>query len=304
MSQRHISRQIALQTMYELDVRGIMTIDREDLREVINRNIEEMSPDHKDNEYLYHLMEMIISRLNTLDDIIVKAAPEWPIDKISYIDRNILRIGLGELLFADRRDVPPKVAIDQAIELSKAFGAENSAKFINGVLGSIYKEMGEPDKDAVTKRRSEEESLTGVILYSRHNGNIYLGLVHDLFKHWTICKSHTIESETIDENVSRVVKKEFGVQNVRVISKIGDSQFIANHPDKGRTVKNVTYYLAESSYDTPKIEEGGGLTDARWWDINNLGDIKIYRDVNKVIVTAIAAIPSIDQNNTNQNNIN
>ena len=70
------------------------------------------------------------------------------------------------------------------------------------------------------------------------------------------------------------------------------------------TVKNVTYYLAESSYDTPKIEEDGGLTDAKWWDINNLGDIKIYRDVNKVIVTAIAAIPSIDTDNTNQNNIN
>ena len=293
MSQRHISRQIALQTMYELDVRGIMTIDREELREVINRNIEEMSPDHKDNEYLYHLMEMISSRLNILDDIIVKAAPEWPIDKISYIDRNILRIGLAELLFADRNDVPPKVAIDQAIELSKAFGGENSGKFINGVLGHIYKELGEPDKEGATKKRSKEENLVGVILYSKHEGHIYVGLVHDLFKHWTICKSHMTEGETAEQSVARVVKKEFGVDNAQMINKISEGQYIANHPEKGRIIKHVTYYLAETAYVTPHVENGGGLDDAAWWRIEDIGGLKIYKEVYKVISTSISTINTI-----------
>ncbi len=290
MSQRHISRQIALQTMYELDVRDILTLDREELREIVNRNTEEMSPDHKDNEYLYHLMDMVVSRLDILNDIIVKAAPEWPIDKISYIDRNILRIGLAELLFADRNDVPPKVAIDQAIELSKAFGGESSSKFINGVLGHIYKELGEPDKEGVTKKRAKEENLTGVILYSRYEGHIYIGLVHDLFKHWTICKSHIIEGESKEEGVTRVVNKEFGVDDAHMISEVDVGQYIANHPEKGRIVKHVTYYLAESPHSVPKVEKDGGLDDAKWWKLDELGSLKIYKEVNKVIITAISTI--------------
>ena len=74
-----------------------------------------------------------------IDEIIEKAAPDWPIDKISIVDRNILRIGLTELLFGDRKEVPPKVAINEAVELAKAFGGQNSSKFVNGVLGTVYR---------------------------------------------------------------------------------------------------------------------------------------------------------------------
>ena len=82
-----------------------------------------------------------------LDKIIEKSAPEWPLDQITIVDRNVLRIGLYELLFADRKEVPPKVAINEAIELAKSFGGESSSKFINGVLGTVYREIGEPGKD-------------------------------------------------------------------------------------------------------------------------------------------------------------
>ena len=245
MSQRHISRQIALQTMYELDVRGATSIDRLDLRDVIDRNIEEFSPEHKDKTYLYDLLDMVLSRLTTINDIIVKAAPEWPIEKISYIDRNILRIGLAELLFADREQVPPKVAIDQAIELSKAFGSETSSKFVNGVLGAIYKELGEPDKNSISKKKNLEENLTGVVLYSFDQGEMYIGLVHDFFKHWTICKSHTDKEKTDIENIKRVTKKEFGIDDILDFNVVKKGQYIANHPEKGKIVKNVTYYLAK-----------------------------------------------------------
>ncbi len=290
MSQRHISRQIALQTMYELDVRGDLSIDRIDLKEIINRNIEELSPDHKDKAYLYDLLDMVLTRLSTINDIIIKAAPEWPIEKISYMDRNILRIGLTELLFADREQVPPKVAIDQAIELSKAFGSETSSKFINGVLGAIYKELGEPDKNSIAKKRNIEEELTGVVLYSVDRGDVYIGLVHDLFKHWTICKSHTDSKSNDIENIKKVINKEFGIDQVLDYAMVKKGQYIANHPEKGKIIKNVTYYLAKVPHLEPVAEIGGGLDDAKWWKLSDIGSLKIYKEIGGLLSTCVANI--------------
>lgn len=290
MSQRHISRQIALQTMYALDVRNDLAIDREEVNKVVAENIEEMSPEHKDTIYLYALVHMILDRLSTIDEIIVKAAPDWPLDKISYIDRNILRIGLGELLFSDREEVPPKVAIDQAIELSKAFGAETSSKFINGVLGAIYKELGQPDKDGVAKKRAIEEKLTGVFLYASHQGEVYIGLVHDLFNNWTICKSHSVEGEEEAAGVARVVKKEFGIETIKSSSLMREGQYIANHPEKGKIVKHVKYYIAEATYTEPDFHASGGLDGAKWFKLDEVGALKIYKEVQSVLIEGIAKI--------------
>ena len=89
--------------------------------------------------------------------MIEKCAPEWPISQITAVDRNILRLGIYELIFGNYEEVPPKVAINEAIELAKTFGGESSARFINGVLGTIYREMGEPMKDDKTKKKEEKE---------------------------------------------------------------------------------------------------------------------------------------------------
>jgi N utilization substance protein B len=101
------------------------------------------------------LLSGVINKQKIIDEIIEKAAPGWPIDKISAVDRNVLRIGLYELLFGDRKEVPPKVAINEAIELAKSFGGENSSRFVNGVLGGVYKEIGEPGKDDVGKKKQK-----------------------------------------------------------------------------------------------------------------------------------------------------
>ena len=86
-----------------------------------------------------------------IDKIIEKSAPEWPIEQITIVDRNVLRIGLYELLYANKEEVPPKVAINEAIELAKSFGGESSGKFINGVLGTVYKEIGGPENEKPKK---------------------------------------------------------------------------------------------------------------------------------------------------------
>jgi N utilization substance protein B len=147
MSTRHIARTIALQTLFELDMRDHFSASGEEVDSIIARNTSEFGEGIKDTAFTKNIVSNALSRRITIDDIITRAAPEWPLEKIGTVDRNILRIGLSELLFGDRAQVPPKVAIDEAIELAKAYAGETSGKFVNGVLGAIYKEMGEPGKD-------------------------------------------------------------------------------------------------------------------------------------------------------------
>jgi len=127
-----------MQSLYEWDFFGKKP---EALKKIVERNVKEFGPGLGDQTFVWQLISGIVERLSELDKIIEKAAPEWPIEQINIVDRNVLRIGLYELLFSNKEEVPPKVAINEAIELAKSFGGESSGKFINGVLGTVYKEI-------------------------------------------------------------------------------------------------------------------------------------------------------------------
>lgn len=135
MANRHLARTIALQTLYEWDFNQ----QKGDLAALVKRDIAEFAPEFEDQQFSEHLVKHVLDHLGKLDDFIRKYAPEWPLEQITVIDRNVLRIGIYELLLAD--DIPPKVAINEAIELAKTFGGPSSGKFINGVLGSIFKDL-------------------------------------------------------------------------------------------------------------------------------------------------------------------
>ena len=137
MSSRHLSRSIAMQSLYEWDFFG----KKVNLEKIVERNIKEFGPGLEDAGFVWQLITGIVQHLQEIDKIIEKAAPEWPLSQISIVDRNVLRMGLYELLYEDKAAVPPKVAINEAIELAKSFGGESSGKFINGVLGTVYKEI-------------------------------------------------------------------------------------------------------------------------------------------------------------------
>ena len=137
MASRHLSRSIAMQSLYEWDFSG----KRGDLEKIVEKNIKEFGPGLEDTGLVWQIITGVIKYLFKLDKIIEKAAPEWPINQITIVDRNILRIGLYELLYGNKEEVPPKVAINEAIELAKSFGGESSGRFINGVLGIVYKEI-------------------------------------------------------------------------------------------------------------------------------------------------------------------
>jgi len=126
-----------MQSLYEWDFSGKKVY----LEKTIERNIQEFGPGLEDKSFIWQLVTGVVQHLREIDKIVEKAAPQWPLDQIAIVDRNILRIGIYELLFGDKTAVPPKVAINEAIELAKSFGGENSGKFVNGVLGTVYKEI-------------------------------------------------------------------------------------------------------------------------------------------------------------------
>lgn len=137
MSNRHLARTMAMQTLYEWDFNKMKN---EELSDLLVRNLKEFAPDFDDNGFTNHIVKGVLNHLREINQLISQYAPEWPIEQITVVDRNILRIGIYELKFS-KGEIPPKVAINEAIELAKTFGGESSGKFVNGVLGSIYKEM-------------------------------------------------------------------------------------------------------------------------------------------------------------------
>ncbi len=136
MATRHLVRTVVLQSLYEWDF-----YDRKnDITAVLERNLAEFAPGIDEPEFAWKILKGIAEHIKDIDARIVKTAPEWPLPKIAVIDRNILRIGLYELLYADKNEVPPKVAINEAIEMAKNYGGPNSSRFINGVLGTVFRE--------------------------------------------------------------------------------------------------------------------------------------------------------------------
>lgn len=155
MSNRHLSRTIAVQTLYQWDFNG----KTDDLLEILKLNKESFAPEFDDQGFIEHLVGGVKNHVDEIDALIVKFAPEWPLDQITIVDRNVLRLGIFELRYDE--NIPAKVAINEAIELAKAFGGESSGKFVNGVLGAVYKDAGEKaidQKSAAAKAAPEPVS--------------------------------------------------------------------------------------------------------------------------------------------------
>jgi len=131
-SSRHLARTIAMQSLYEWDFRNV------DLDEITAYNIEQFGRGIEGTDFTHRLVEGVAKNVKKIDNLIKKCAPEWPIDQIAKIDKAVIRLGIFELLFSD--EVPPKVAINEAVEVAKIFGSESSSKFVNGVLGTVFRE--------------------------------------------------------------------------------------------------------------------------------------------------------------------
>lgn len=302
MANRHLSRSIVLQSLFEWDFSG----KPEDLKSIVDRNVFEFAPGHSDNEFMYNLAETVQRKQTVIDDIITKAAPEWPLEKIGNVDRSVLRMGLAELIFGDREQVPPKVAINEAIELAKTFGGENSGKFVNGVLGAVYKELGEPGKDQQSKPKTPKpkepeeeidisklpvEAKSGGLIFTKHEGKTLVALVHDVFGYWTLVKSGVEEGETYEQTALRSIKEKLSLEG-SIVSEIGKIEYVASHPEKKKILKVVAYFLMEAPYKEMVLKSNGGLDKAQWFSPEELVDLTIYDDILPSIAKAIEIINS------------
>lgn len=137
MASRHLARSVVLQSLYEWDFFG----QKSGLEEILERNLNSLAGDFDEKDFARRIAVGIRDNVEKLDGIAQESAPERPLNQLSIIDRNVLRIGLFELLFEKKEEVPSKVAINEAIELAKGFGGASSGKFINGVLGTVYNEL-------------------------------------------------------------------------------------------------------------------------------------------------------------------
>jgi len=296
-----------LQTLFEWDFKKS---EETKILDILDYNLKEFAILSDENVFAKLLIAGILKERQNLDNIIQQAAPQWPLEKISIVDRNILRIGIYELLFADKQEVPPKVAINEAIELAKAFGGENSGKFISGVLGTIYKELGEPRKYETTQhipknclKEGEEtknlplQELGGAIVYAEKEGKIFLVFVHNVFGFWTLVKGTKEPGESLKECVKREVKEETGL-NVVVEDKVDINEYITTlygedsaETSGSRTRRKVTYFLAKANFDNLELEENGGergtLDDVKWFELSQVPKIETYEDLKPIINKAI-----------------
>lgn len=304
MANRHLARSVVLQVLFERDSGGgSMSVD--DCVGRLTDYAKEFGARESDAGFMKTLLTTAIAKQKEIDEVIVRAAPEWPLEKIAAIDRNILRLGLTELLYADRAQVPAKVAINEAIELAKSFGSASSSRFVNGVLGAVYVELGEPGKNDGGERKKEGvqpkgkmpvEELIGAVVYAREGGEVYLALVHDIFGHWTLTKGKLQQDETHDAGVKRKAMEEIGLA-VEVEDQLGENEYIANDAKAsgGKKKRHARYFLARSSFADLKLKKEGGLDDAQWFPLASVGDLNFYDDILPVITRAINILAQKDR---------
>lgn len=257
----------------------------------------EFAPGLADIKFAQDLFKGILAKKSEIDEIIEKAAPDWPIDKISPIDRSVLRIGLYELIFSDRNQVPSKVAINEAIELAKTYGGEASGRFVNGVLGAVYKELGEPGKDAESPKKKPEipyekmpiQLLCGAVVYSEHDGEKYLAFVHDVFGHWTLTKGKIAEGFDPQKGTIEKVKEEIGI-DVHIITDLGVNEYIANEPEKGKIRKQVHYFLVKATFGELHLAKKPGLDDAKWFRLEDIVELNFYNDILPIVTKAVTML--------------
>ena len=296
MANRHLARSIVMQSLFEWDFSKKSAVEAQT---ILLRNANEFASGMADTSFMGDLLNGVLGKKKDLDGIITKAAPDWPLEKISNVDRNILRMGLYELIFANHKEVPPKVAINESIELAKTFGGATSGKFVNGVLGAVYKEMGEPGKNdqSPKKKFSNDlpldqlplEQLGGAVVYAEENGAYQVALVHDVFGHWTLSKGRLEEGEDVKAGTIREIKEEIGL-DITIEDDLGTNEYTAYHPEKGKIRKRVNYFLARSNFTPLKLESSGGLTDARWFPISELTGLNFYDDILPIITKAVTIL--------------
>lgn len=281
-SSRRDARIVIVQTLFESDFHG-REPDGVHMVETFNAVAREHNPALVDNDFALKVLRGVASKYHEINSIIEKAAPDWPLDKIGSVDRNILRLGVFELLFGKELEVPGRVALNEAIEITKMFLGDGARRFVNGVLGSIYTEVKDPAEDEfVPKKMRHKKSVGGVIFRTDEADRVWFAFVHDVFGKWTLSKGGLEEGEPLESGLKRVIKEEINV-DIETLEKIGSNAYKA-HPPDGPVLKEVTYLLAKTNDDALKLKETEGLDEAKWFSFEDAKKLTFYPDLKQIIL--------------------
>ncbi len=291
MITRRESRGIALQTLFYNDFKQdkewkdnyeYALSDFFDAKEDDGKKVERIKKD----EYSFNLVKNVLEKKTLLDDIIKKAAVDWPLEKISIINRNILRIGIFELLFD--KEIPTAIAANEAIILSKIFNnSEKDDQFISGVLGAVSEAAGFDDE---SKKRIEKEKKIkyGFLPFVEKNKKIKIALVYNIFGKWTLPKgSINQEFPNEAEAIRAIAKDKFNIEG-EVLEKIGGHTYSAGIVNDKKIIKTINYFLLKvSNLDqiklNPKLE---GLTEIKFFNFDEIDGLEIYDDIKGFINNA------------------
>jgi len=287
MASRHLSRISVLQALFTSDMHGDLSLSA--ALGALEKNTTSLPHEDEDKSFSDKLLKGIIAKRDEIDEVIKKSAPQWPLEKIAAVDRNILRIGLFELLFGESTSVPPKVALNEAIELAKTFGGDSSSRFVNGVLGAVYREMGSPKKEEAprTKTVSDKEYLAGVVVCATEEGELYVALVLDPFQKWTLPKTRYEEGELSDAAALRAAHDELGVKLSSLLAPIGEHEYEARDPKQGVVQRRVGYFVACSKKQPLHVARGENVLEAQWFPESQLEELPLYDDLRAIIASGM-----------------
>ncbi len=295
MLNKHLNRLLILQILFEQDMRKF---SGHTLEQSLDYAAEVFLGKKIENkEEILDFLLALLERRELIDKIIEKASETWNLKKMSIVDRNILRLAVYELLYGDKQVAPSKVVINEAVELAKQFGGDKSYAFVNGVLGAVYRELGEPEgsldfqkKDIPLEEMEIDKKGSAVVYSIDKNGVIRIGMVHDVFGYWTLSKGSIQEGESVEEGTRRAIKEETN-WDIEILEKLGEGEYIAYPPERGPVRKQVSYFLGKSDYTKPQLKkERGGLDDVAWFSLDEISDLHIYEDVARMLIQAIPRI--------------
>ena len=287
MASRHVSRISVLQALFTADMYNDLSLGT--VQKILTKNTTSIPKTDEDAPFTESLLKGIIGKREEIDAVIEKAAPQWPIEKIASVDRNVLRIGLYELLFGKRDAVPPKVALNEAIELAKTFGGDSSGRFVNGVLGAVYRDIGSPQKEEATKEKDHREYLAGVVVCAKENDTLYVALVRDPFEVWTLPKTKYEHGELSDAAALRAAQEELGLKKLTLKAPLREHEYEAHEPGVGKVKRRVGYFLALSEKTPLTVGKGEEVQEARWFSIEELQTLELYEDLRATIQSGIVA---------------
>lgn len=281
MSNRHLARTLVLQSLFQWDFND----QAENIHEILENNKKEFAPDFDDQNFSDNLLIKVVNNVGEIDSLIKKYAPEWPLELITMIDRNVLRMGIYELKIA--ADIPPKVAINEAIELAKTYGGESSGKFVNGVLGSIFKAMQEEGQKKEFEVEPPREYSAGGVVFRKEGNNYKFILVLDAYDKWTFPKGHIEENEDKEQAAEREVCEETGIKNTKNLGYLGSIDIKVNEPNKRPVPKTVLYYLIETPDQNLSVTTEPEIKEARWVTKETLKEMISYENAKEIFSLAL-----------------